>query len=62
MCLNGTPKGIGFVCRNTEGNRNKDKYVNSISQIERITGMTFFPNLSKEVTVLVKNKADISEW
>jgi endonuclease G len=62
MCLNGTTKGIGFICRNTEGNRKKDKYVNSIIQVERITGMTFFPHLSKEVATMVKEKADIGEW
>ena len=62
LCLNDTPKGIGFICRNTEGNRKKDKYVNSISQIERVTGITFFPHLSKEVATMVKEKADIGEW
>jgi endonuclease G len=62
MCQNSTPKGIGFICRNTEGNKKKDKYVNSIRQIERVTGITFFPNLAEEIAVLVKDHADISEW
>lgn len=62
MCLNGTPKGIGFICRNTEGNRKKDKYVNSISQVERITGITFFPHLSGEDASLVKNEAYLDDW
>lgn len=62
MCLNGTPKGIGFICRNTDGNRKKDKYVNTIQQVERITGITFFPHLSKEEILLVKGKADLSSW
>ena len=57
-----SPKGIGFICRNTEGNKKKDKYVNSIRQIERVTGITFFPNLAEEIAVLVKDHADISEW
>ena len=62
ICLNGTPKGIGFICRNTEGNRKKDLYVNSISQVERITGTTFFPNLPADVSFMVKDKADIKTW
>lgn len=62
LCLKGKPKGIGFICRNTDGNRRKDTYVNSISQVERITKMTFFPHLSKEVAEQVKNHADINEW
>ena len=62
LCLNGIPKGIGFICRNTEGSRAKDFYVNSISQVERITGMTFFPNLPKDIDKLVKDKADLGDW
>ena len=62
LCLNGTPKGIGFVCRNTDGSRAKDFYVNTISQVERITGMTFFPNLPKEIAKSVKDMADLSKW
>ena len=56
------PKGIGYICRNTEGNRKKDLYVNSISEIERITGITFFPNINKKIKTLVKDSADLSLW
>jgi endonuclease G len=63
VCLNkGHEKGIGFICRNTDGNRKKDLYVNSIRQVERITGMTFFPHLSATVVDKVKNEADINDW
>lgn len=56
------PKGIGYICRNTEGNRKKDLYVNSINEVERITGFTFFPNLDKKIEAAVKNTADINAW
>lgn len=49
------PMGIGFVCRNTEGNRKKDFHVNSIHEVERITGMTFFPHLPKKMEKAVKD-------
>ena len=62
LCLNGTPKGIGFICRNTDGNSKKDLYVNTIAQVERITGITFFPTLPPETTHSVKSKADLAEW
>lgn len=63
VCLNNRhPKGIGFICRNTDGNRKKDLYVNSVKQVERITGITFFPHLQKELADAVKNKADINDW
>lgn len=63
VCLNkGHEKGIGFICRNTDGNRKKDLYVNSVKQVERITGITFFPHLPKELAGAVKNEADINDW
>jgi endonuclease G len=62
MCQNGTPKGIGFICRNTDGNSKKDKSVNTIRQVERITGMTFFPNLPEDIVNQVKDNADINDW
>ncbi len=58
LCMEGTPKSIAFICRNTEGNRKKDYYVNSISQVERITGYTFFPQLDKTV----KERAELKQW
>ena len=62
LCLNGTPKGIGFIRRNTEGGQNRNLYVNSIKQVERVTGMTFFPHLSLDISELVKNACNIKEW
>ena len=62
LCLNGTPKGIGFVRRNTDSSRRKDFYINSINEIERITGITFFPLLPRDISKAIKSKADLKEW
>lgn len=62
LCLNGKPKGIGFIRRNTDSSRRNDLYVNSIRDVERITGMTFFPTLSKEIAEDVKSQANLKEW
>ena len=40
----------------------KDFYVNTISQVERITGMTFFPNIPQANVESVKSKADLKDW
>jgi len=56
------PKGIGFICRNTDGNRKKDFYVNSISQVERVTGYKFFPNLNDSIRDIVKDMDNIHLW
>ena len=55
-------KGIGFICRNTDGNRKKDFYVNSIRQIERVTGYHFFPNLEDSIKSVVYDMDNINEW
>ena len=62
LCLEGNPKGIAFICRNTDADRKKDYYVNTISQVERVTGYTFFPALSRSLAEKVKNDANISRW
>ena len=62
VCMEGTPKGIAFVCRNTDGNRKKDYYVNTISQVERITGYNFFPSLDDEIADTIKEHADLKDW
>lgn len=63
VCLNSDyPKGIGFICRNNDGNRQKDLYINSVKQVERITGITFFPHLPKDIAEAVKNRVNIDDW
>lgn len=62
MCLNGKPKGIGYICRNIEGNQKKKFYQHSIREVERVTGMTFFPHLSPDIAAKVKNSANEDEW
>ena len=57
-----TPKAIGFICRNTDGNRSRDMYVNSLSQVERITGFSFFPRLSSDVKNSIASSASLSDW
>lgn len=62
LCLKGTPKAIGFIYRNTDGNRPKGDYVNSIDEVERITGYDFFHGLNKKVQDKVEKEADLELW
>lgn len=50
------------ICRNTDGNKKKDFYVNSIKQVKRVTGYQFFPNLEDSIKSLVYEMDDINEW
>lgn len=56
------PKGIGFICRNTDGNRKKDFYVNSIRQVERVVGYRFFPSLNDSIKSIIYDMDDINVW
>lgn len=58
----GKSKGIGFICRNTEGNRKKDAYVNSIREVERITHINFFAFLPQKLQNNMENQANINDW
>ena len=46
--IDGRPEGIGYICKNQKEYNKRSSYVNTITEIERITGFTFFPSLSVE--------------
>lgn len=56
------PQAIGFIYKNTSGNRPKDSYVNTVDEVERITGIDFFPSLPDNVEKNVEATADIANW
>ena len=62
LCLQGTPKAIGFVVRNNEGKKKKDQFVNTVDDVERITGYDFFPALPDSIEDVVEAYANIKEW
>lgn len=62
LCLNEKPKAFGFIVRNTDGNKKRDLYYNSVDQVERITGIDFFPALPDDIENEVEAEADLSDW
>lgn len=56
------PQAIGFIYKNTSGNRPKDSYVNTVDEVERITGIDFFPSLPDDVEKKVEAECDLSLW
>jgi len=62
LCLNGEPKGMGFVVKNNAGTKKRDLYYNSIDQIERITGIDFFPILPDDLENEIESKLDMDLW
>lgn len=62
LCLNGKPKGLGVVVKNNAGTKKKNLYYNSIDQVERITGIDFFPALPDDVENKVEAQTNIDDW
>lgn len=56
------PQAIGFIYKNTSGNRPKDSYVNTVDEVERITGIDFFPSLPDGVEKKVEAECDLGLW
>ena len=62
LCLSGSPKALGIIVRNTDGNKKRDLYYNSIDQVERITGIDFFPSLPDDIENQVEAEVNIDNW
>ena len=62
LCLQGTPKAIGFIVRNNKGTKKKDEYVNTVDEVERITGIDFFPALPDSIEDKVEAYSNINDW
>lgn len=63
LCLQDEPKAIGFICRNVSAKgHKKTDYVNSVDEVERITGMDFFPQLPDDIEQRIERRTDIAEW
>ncbi len=57
------PQAIGFVCRNqSQKGKKKTDFVNSVDEVERITGFDFFSKLPDNIEKKVEAKADLSQW
>ena len=63
LCMEGTPKAIGFICRNqSQKGKKKTDFINTIDDVERITGYDFFSKLPDNIEDKVEAHADINEW
>ncbi len=58
----GNPRAIGFIFKNEAGNNRLDKYVNTIDQVERLTGLDFFSALPDDIEQRIEAQCDINDW
>ena len=62
LSMKGEPKAIGFIYKNADGNRPKGDYANSVDEVERITGLDFFPSLPDNVEKKVEAQCRPDDW
>lgn len=62
LALGKTPKAIGFIYKNTKCNNPLSTYVNTVDEVERITGIDFFPALPDDIENKVEASYDLSLW
>lgn len=62
LSLHRNPKAVGFIYKNNEGNKPLDSYVNTVDEVERITGIDFFPALPDDVEKAVEASYDLKAW
>ena len=56
------PCAIGFIYKNQAGNRPKGDYVNTVDEVERITGIDFFHTLPDELENSIEATASLNDW
>lgn len=67
LCMKGEPKAIGFIYKNADAgsqgkNRPKGDYANSVDEVERITGIDFFPALPDKIEKKVEAQCNPNDW
>lgn len=60
--LNPEPAAIGFIVRNNEGKKKKDQFINTVDDVERITGIDFFPALPDSIEEKVEAYSNMEDW
>lgn len=62
LCTNGEPKAIGFIYKNNDSNRPMGDYVNTVDEVERITGIDFFPSLPDDIENKIEATCSLANW
>ena len=62
LCVDGTPKAIGFVFPNNNEKHNRDESTCSVDDVEKLTNIDFFPQLPNEIEEAVESQANYNEW
>ena len=62
LCLEGTPKAIGFLFKNDSSSQSIKDCVCSVDSVEELTGFDFFYSLPDDIEDVVESDSNLSEW
>ena len=62
LCRQGKPKAIGFVYSNAGEKTKMTDAVRTVDEIERLTGIDFFPSLDDQTEARVEAHSNLSDW
>lgn len=60
--LGKSPASLAFVCPNNGENHAMDFYLTSIADVERMTGLAFFPDLPADLASSLKSSSSLKSW
>ena len=62
LCLEGTPKAIGFLYKNNPSSQSIKDCVCSIDSVEELTGFDFFHYMEDEIENTIEAKSELKKW
>lgn len=62
LCRKGTPRAIGFIYRNEGKKQPMAEAVCTVDEVEKITGIDFFPALDDKVENRIEAEARLADW
>lgn len=62
LCRKGTPKAIGFIYRNEGKKQLMEEAVCTVDEVERLTGIDFFPALDDKTEKRIEAEAKLADW
>lgn len=62
LCLEGTPKAIGFLYKNDASSQSIRDCVCSVDSVEELTGFDFFYSLPDDIEGVVESDSNLAKW
>lgn len=62
LCLEGTPKAIGFLYKNDSSSQSIKDCVCSVDSVEELTGFDFFNSLPDDIEDVVESDSNLDKW